>query len=169
MSADIDTHTGIGAVWLLWRPKSTRAQEHTTFLEWHDERWHYTGGSSSSPAEDDPPDADVLEIAGCGGSVSHARRLGAQHFMSPDPYLNCAEIHLGPDVGHLLVGNRRIDAPKRRKLIVAWLSPHSAAVDRPVIVAFGRDGTELSRIGPHDILDTHTWARLEKESQETDC
>jgi hypothetical protein len=30
-------------------------------------------------------------------------------------------------------------------------------------VALGRDGAELSRIGPHHSLDAHTWARLTED------
>lgn len=44
-----------------------------------------------------------------------------------------------------------------------WKSPHLSRGLRPVIVALGRDDAELSRIGPHDSLDTHTWARLREE------
>ncbi|WP_328975165.1 hypothetical protein [Streptomyces canus] len=38
----------------------------------------------------------------------------------------------------VLIGDRRIDTPEQRRLIAVWTSP---------------------RIGPHDSLDTHTWAR----------
>lgn len=33
VSADIDTTAGVGAVWVVWRPKTARAREHTALLE----------------------------------------------------------------------------------------------------------------------------------------
>ncbi len=56
-----------------------------------------------------------------------------------------------------------IEAPEQRRLIAVWTSPQSSRIAHPVIVALGRDGGELSRMGPHDSLDTHTWARLREE------
>ncbi|MFE4413112.1 hypothetical protein ACIQFZ_38620 [Streptomyces sp. NPDC093064] len=44
-----------------------------------------------------------------------------------------------------------------------WTSPQVSRGARPVIVAIGYDGTELSRMGPHDSLDTRTWERLREE------
>ncbi|MGW1787548.1 hypothetical protein ACWCO0_09320 [Streptomyces tubercidicus] len=166
VSADVDTAAGVAAVWFLWRPKCAWASEHTAVLEWHDEQWQYVGGGGSSPV-DDPADeefdVDVLEIGGEGGTVSLTRRMDAPDPLATAPWIGYAVVHLGPDVAHLLVGDRRIDAPGQRKLIAAWMCPATARRARPVIVALGRDGTELSRIGPHDTLDTHTWAQLGEE------
>ena len=66
-------------------------------------------------------------------------------------------------MGHVLIGDRRIDVPEHRRLIAVWTSPRLSRGLRPVIVALGRDDAEISRIGPHDSLDTHTWARLREE------
>lgn len=166
VSADVDTTAGVAAVWFLWQPKCAWASEHTAVLEWQDEHWQYVGGGSSSPV-DDPADeefeVDVLEIGGDGGTISLTRRMDAPDLLATAPWIGYAEVHLGPDVAHLLVGDRRFDAPEQRKLIVAWMCPPTARRARPVIVALGRDGTELSRIGPHDTLDTHTWAQLGEE------
>ncbi|MEU5533745.1 hypothetical protein [Streptomyces sp. NPDC020362] len=66
-------------------------------------------------------------------------------------------------MGHVLIGARRIENPERGKLIAVWTSSRTSLAGRPVIVALGRNGAELSRIGPHDSLDTHTRARLGEE------
>ncbi|MGY5128231.1 hypothetical protein [Streptomyces nigrescens] len=163
VSADVDTTAGVGAVWLVWLPGSPWAREYTALLEWHDEQWQYVG-SGSGPVDDDPADVDVIEICGGGFALSLTHRLDAPHSIALAPRINYAEVHLGPDVSQLLVGNRKIDAPEQRKLIAVWMSRHPSRSTRPVIVALGHDGTELSRFGPHDSLDTYTWARLEEES-----
>lgn len=162
VSADVDTTTGVGAVWLVWYPKFPWAREHTALLEWYDEQWEYVGGGSGTV--NDPPDVDVIELCGGGCALSLTRCLDAPRSVDTAPRIHCVEVHLGPDVGQILFGNRRIDAPEQRKLIAAWMSPHASRSARPVIVALGHDGTELSRIGPYDTLDTHTWARLAEES-----
>lgn len=161
VSADIDTTMGVGAVWVMWHPKSARAREYTALLERYDHQWRCVG-SGSAPLND-PADVDVIEVCGGGGVLSLTRRLDPPHSITTAPWISCAKVHLGRGVSHLLIGNRRIDAPQRRKLIAAWKSPHTDRGARPVIVALAPDGAELSRIGPHDSLDTHTWARLREE------
>jgi hypothetical protein len=32
-------------------------------------------------------------------------------------------------------------------------------------VAVGRDGSELSRIGPHDSMDSYTWAKVSGQQE----
>jgi len=44
---------------------------------------------------------------------------------------------------------------------VAWKSRSTGSGGlRPLIVAVGRDGSELSRIGPHDSMDSYTWVKV---------
>ncbi|MCR8575030.1 hypothetical protein [Streptomyces sp. Isolate_219] len=162
VSADVDTTTGVGAVLLVWYPNFPWAREHTALLEWYDEQWEYVGGGSGTVS--DPADVDVIELCGGGDALSLTGCLDAPRSVDTTPRIHCVEVHLGPDVGQILFGSRRIDAPERRKLIAAWMSPHASRSTRPVVVALGHDGTELSRIGPYDTLDTHTWARLAEES-----
>jgi hypothetical protein len=70
------------------------------------------------------------------------------------------------EVGHLLVGERRVEVPGHGRLIVAWRSrPTGSGGLRPLIVAVGRDGSELSRIGPHDSMDSYTWAKLSSQQE----
>ncbi|WP_037916758.1 hypothetical protein [Actinacidiphila yeochonensis] len=164
VSADVDTTAGVGAVWSVWRPKSERAREHTALLEWYDEQWRSLGGGITDGVHAGTGLCDVLEVRGCGGGLSLTRRLDPPRSIATAPWIGCVTLRLGPEVGHVLVGERRIDAPPgQRGLVAAWTSPHDSGRDRPVVVAFGRDGVELSRIGPYDALDTHTWARLREE------
>ncbi|MFE4415954.1 hypothetical protein ACIQFZ_18640 [Streptomyces sp. NPDC093064] len=161
VSADIDVTAGLGAVWMVWHPKSARAREHTAFLEWYGEQWRYVGGGSGPV--NDPANVDVIEIRGGGGVLSLTRRLDPPHSIATAPWITCALIDLGRDVGHVLIGNRNINVPESRKIVAVWTSPQVSRGARPVIVALGYDGTELSRMGPHDSLDTHTWDRLREE------
>lgn len=161
VSADLDTTTGAGAVWVVWRPRSAAAREHTALLERREGQWRNLG-VAGAPAEE-PDDVDVIEVRGGGGTLCPTHRHDPPHSLAGAPWISSARIHLGQEVGRLLVGNRRIDAPEQRRLVVAWMTTQAARGTRPLIVALGRDGTELSRLGPHDSLDTHTWARLREE------
>lgn len=161
VSADVDAAAGVGAIWTVWRPKSRRVREHIALLEWYDEQWRYVGGGSSSG--DDPVDVDVLDVRNGGGVLSLTRSIDPPRSITTAPWISCVKVRLGRDVDHVLIGARRIENPERCSLIAVWTSPQTDHGARPVIVALGRDGAELSRIGPHDSLDTHTWARLREE------
>ncbi|MGW3203260.1 hypothetical protein [Streptomyces sp. NPDC001135] len=166
VSADVDAASAVAAVWMLWRPKSRRTREHTELLEWYDERWQYLGGGwGDGDGDDDGADVDVLDVRTAAGSLSLTRRLGPPGSLTAAPWIGCGIVRLGPDVGHVLIGARRIEAPERRGLIAVWTSPRTGTGHgtRPVIAALAADGTELSRIGPHDGLDSHTRARLRDE------
>ncbi|MEV5593095.1 hypothetical protein [Streptomyces sp. NPDC052496] len=183
VSADADTTAGVGAVRIVWRPKSAGAREQTVLLERYEGRWRYVGGGGSGPVEE-PVDTGMLDVGSGGGALSHTRRQDPSHSAAVGPYICWAGIHVGQEVARLLVGDRlvggrlvggrlvggrlvgdrRTAAPGRRRLIVVWTAAHLGRGTRPRIVALGRDGTELSRLGPHDSLDTHTWARLREEA-----
>ncbi|MET8531887.1 hypothetical protein ABZV67_07955 [Streptomyces sp. NPDC005065] len=105
----------------------------------------------------------MIEIRGGGGALSLTCRLDPSHSMSAAPWITCTKIYLGRDVSHLLIGDRRVKTPEQRKLITVWTCPNGSRGARPTIVALDGDGTERSRIGPHDSLDTHTWAQLREE------
>jgi len=161
VSADVDDDAGVGAIWLEWRPKSPRMREHLVLLEWYGEQWRYVGGGSGSG--DGPVDVDVLDVCNGAGVLSLTRGRDLPHSLTTAPWIGCAKVRLGRDVTRVLIGDRRIDVPGHRSLIAVWTSPRIGRGLRPVIVALGRDGTELSRLGPQDSLDTHTWARLRDE------
>jgi len=161
VSADVDDAAGVGAIWILWRPKSSRMREHIALLEWFGEQWRYVGGSSGSG--DDPVDVKVLDVSNGGGVLSLTRSLDPPRSISAAPRISCVKVRLGRDASRVLIGVRRIEVPEQRSLIAVWTSPQTSHGVRPVIVALGRDGAELSRAGPHDSLDTHTWARLREE------
>ncbi|GGU73894.1 hypothetical protein GCM10010260_02110 [Streptomyces filipinensis] len=165
VSADVDATSGVAAIWLLWRPRSRRTREHTGLLEWHDERWQYLGGGWGDADGDDGADVEVLDVRHAAGSVGLSRRLDPPGSLVSAPWIGCDIVRLGSDVGHVLVGARRLEAPEQRRLIAVWKSPRTGTGrgTRPVMAALAQDGTELSRIGPHDGLDSHTWARLRDE------
>jgi hypothetical protein len=147
VSVDVDVAAGVGAVWIVWRPKSPRRREHLALLEWFGERWRYAGGGSGPG--DGPVDVDVLDVRNGGGVLSLTRRTDPPRSITAAPWIGCVKVRLGWDVGHVLVGERRIENPEPCMLIAVWTS-HQTSRARPVIVALGHDGAELSRIGPHD-------------------
>jgi hypothetical protein len=161
VSADVDTTAGVGAIWMVWRPKSPRTREHIALLEWYDEQWRYAGSASGSG--DDPVEVDVLDVCNGGGVLSRTHGIDPPSSITAALWISCAKVRLGRDVGHVLIGSRRIGNPKHCKLIAVWKSPYVSRGTRPAIVALGRDDGELSRLGPHDSLDTHTWAQLREE------
>ncbi|MEW2121741.1 hypothetical protein AB0945_42795 [Streptomyces sp. NPDC005474] len=161
VSADVDTGAGVGAVWMVWRPGSAGAREYGQIVEWYDGQWRSVGGGSSEVG--DPVDVEVIEVRVSAGSVSLTRRSDPPRSFETAPWITCAHVYLGRDVDHVLVGDRRFEVPEGRRFVVAWKGPQIRRMERPVIVALGRDGTELSRIGPLDSLDSHTWGRLRKE------
>lgn len=73
VSADVDASAGVGAVWLVWRPKSPRMREHIALLERYEEQWRYVGGGSG-PGED-PFNVDVLDVRNGGGVLSRTRSI----------------------------------------------------------------------------------------------
>ncbi|MDT0468774.1 hypothetical protein [Streptomyces gibsoniae] len=162
VSADVDITAGVGEIWIVWRPKSPRMREHIALVERYDEQWRHVGGGGCPG--DDPVDVDVLDVCSGGGVLSLTRSLDPPHSMTMAPLISCAKVRLGRDVAHVLVGGRRIAVPEQRMLIAVWASSQISRGVRPVVVALGRDGAELSRLGPRDSLDTYTWARLREES-----
>ncbi|MDD1063477.1 hypothetical protein NMG29_35805 [Streptomyces cocklensis] len=161
VSADVDDAAGVGAIWILWRPKSSQFREHVAVLEWFGERWRYVGGGSSSG--DGPVDVDVLDVRNGGGALSLTRSLDPPRSLAAAQMINCVKVRLGREVRDVLIGVRRIEVPEQRSLIAVWTSPQMNRGVRPLIVALGGDGAELSRLGPYDSLDTHTWDRLREE------
>lgn len=177
VSGDVDLDAGIGAVWLIWRPGSAKAETHTALIERCGEKWQYTGGGSESdgdvPAErlaaGRPGQVGMIELGGGAGGLSHAYRLQHRHadFIGMAPWVGSNELQVAAEVDHLLLGDRRIDVPRHGRLVVVWKSRSRGHVGiRPLIVAVGRDGSELSRIGPHDGMDSYTWARLNSQQEE---
>lgn len=171
VSGDVDREAGVGAVWLVRRPGSAKAETHTALIERCDGKWQCTGGGSRSdgdlpaerPAAGRPGQVGMIEVGGGAGGLSHAYRLRHRH---PDrigtaPWVGAGELRVAAEVDHLLLGDRRIEVPGHGRLIVVWKSPSTGRGGiRPLIVAVGRDGSELSRLGPHDSMDSYTWAEL---------
>jgi hypothetical protein len=108
----------------------------------------------------------MIECGGGAGGVSYAYRLQHPHSISAAPWVGASELRVAAEVSHLLLGDRRIQVPRNGRLIVAWKSRSTGNGGlRPLIVAVGHDGSELSRIGPHDSLDSYTWANLNSQQE----
>jgi hypothetical protein len=171
VSSDVDLDAGLGAVWVVWRPGSAKAETYTALIERCGQKWRNSGGGTAThgalPAERQaagrPGQVGMIEIVGGVGVRSYAHRLRHRH---PDsfgtaPWIGASELHLAAEVDHLLLGERRVEVPRNGTLIVAWKSPSTGRGGiRPLIVAVGHDGSELSRLGPHDGMDSYTWAQL---------
>ncbi|WP_327258430.1 hypothetical protein [Streptomyces sp. NBC_01240] len=177
VSGDVDLDAGVGAVWLVWRPGNAKAETHTALIERCGEKWHYTGGGSRSdadlPAErlaaGRPGQVGVIELGGGAGCLSYAYRRQLRHpdFTGTGSWVGSNELQVAAEVDHLLVGDRRIEVPGYGRLIVVWKSTSTGHVGiRPVIVAVGSDGSELSRIGPHDGMDSYTWTELNGQTEQ---
>lgn len=171
VSSDVDLDAGIGAVWLVWRPRAAKAETHTALMELCGEEWHYTGGGSSSDgdlpvkrsAAGQPGQVGMIELGGGAGALRRANRLRHPypHSIGTAPWIGSNQLQVAAEVDHLLVGRMtdrgaRGQQPHRRLEVPV----HRPRGTRPLIVAMGRDGSELSRIGPHDGMDSYTWAKL---------
>ncbi|MET7604114.1 hypothetical protein ABZU45_24865 [Streptomyces avermitilis] len=171
VSGDVDLDAGVGAVWLVWRPGSARAEAHTALIERCGEKWQCTARGSASggdlPAErlavGQPGQVGMIELGGGAGCLSYAYRLRHRHpdFIGMGSWVGSSELRVAAEVNHLLLGDRRIEVPGHGWLIVVWKSPSTGHGGiRPLLVAMGGDGSELSGIGPHDSMDSYTWAQL---------
>ncbi|MGW0884601.1 hypothetical protein [Streptomyces sp. NPDC002671] len=171
VSGDVDPDADVGAVWLVWRPGSAKAETHTALIERCGEKWQYIGGGSASggdlPAErlsvGQPGQVGMIELGGSAGCLSYAYRLRHRHpdFIGMGSWIGSSELRVAAEVDHILLGDRRIEVPGHGRLIVVWKSPSTGHRGiRPLLVAVGSDGSELSRIGPHESVDSYTWAEL---------
>jgi hypothetical protein len=178
VSGDVDLDGGIGAVWLVWRPGSAKAETYTALIERCGGQWQYTGSGSCTggdvaterPAAGQPGQIGMIECGGGAGGLSDAYRLQyPRSSITAAPWVGASELYVAAEVDHLLLGARRIEVPRHGRLIVAWKSRSTWNGGlRPLIVAVARDGSELSRIGPHDSMDSCTWAKLSGQ-QELAC
>jgi hypothetical protein len=130
VSGDVDPGGGIGAVWLVWRPGSAKAETHTALMERCGGRWQYTGGGSASggdvaagrSAAGEPGQVGMIECGGGAGALGCAWRLQHPGSITAAPWVGSSELRVAAEVGHLLVGGRRIEVPGHGRLIVAWKS-----------------------------------------------
>lgn len=168
VSADVDLDSGIGAVWLVRRPGSAGAETRIARIERCGGRWEYSGAGSTHGdveadrrAAGDPGQPGMIELGGRSGGVSNAYRLEHPHSpASAAPWVEASELRVAAEVGHLLIGERRIEVPAHGRVIVVWKSPPTGGGGiRPLITALGSDGSELSRIGSHDNIDSYSSAK----------
>ena len=174
VSGDVDVDVGFGAVWLVWRPWSAKAETRTALIERCGGQWQYTGGgtpggdvAAARPAAGEPGQVGMIELGGHSGCVSSAWRLQRRGPSIDAPWVEASELRVAAEVDHLLIGEqrRRVRVPGHGRMIVAWKSVNTGAGGiRPLIVAVGRDGAELSRLGPADLTDTYTTVKLREWS-----
>jgi len=176
LSGDVDVDAGCGAVWLVWRPWSSKAETYTARVEHDGGHFRHIGagvvGGGAVPGRDvaagrsaasGPGQAGMIELGGHSGGVSSAWRLQHHGPSTGAPWVGASELRVAAEVEHLLIGEqrRRVQVPGHGRVIVAWRSPNTIAGGiRPLIVAVGRNGSELSRLGPDDAMDTYTTAKL---------
>jgi hypothetical protein len=119
VSGDADPDAGCGAVWLVWRPGSAKAEMHTALVERCGGRWRCTGGSSTSdddvaldrPTAGQPGQVGMIEFGGGAGGLSLACRLQHPDSVTAAPWIGASELRVAAEVDHLLVGGRRIEVP----------------------------------------------------------
>jgi hypothetical protein len=154
VSGDVDPEAGVGALWLVWRPRAATAETHTVLVERCGEEWRYTGGGSgpgthlpaARPMSSGTGPDSVIECVATGGTLSYAHRLLRP--TRPDvvgnvPWVGYDELRVAAGVDHLLLGERRIAVPENGSLIVVWTSRstrHGGV--RPPLVALGHDGSD---------------------------
>ena len=177
LSGDVDVDAGCGAVWLVWRPWSSTAEPYTARVEHDGGHFRHIGAAgvagggavpgrdvaAGRPAASEAGQAGMIELGGHSGGVSAAWRLQHHGPGTGAPWVGASEVRVAAEVEHLLIGEqrRRVQVPGHGRVIVAWKSPNTIAGGiRPLIVAVGRDGSELSRLGPDDAMDTYTTAKL---------
>ena len=177
VSGDVDVDAGCGAVWLVWRPWSSKAGTYTARVEHHGGQFRYMGATgvvgggavldrdvpAGRPAASEPGQVGMIELGGHSGGVSSAWRLQHRGPSIDAPWVGASELRVAAEVDHLLIGQqrRRVQVPGHGRVIVAWKSPNTiVGGTRPLIVAMGRNGSELSRLGPADVMDTYTTVKL---------
>ena len=175
VSGDVDVDAGCGAIWLLWRPWSSKVRTYTARIEHDGGQFRYTGAGAGGgatldrcaaarrPAAGEPGQVGMIELCGYSGGVSWAWRVQHRGSSTDAPWVGASELCVAAEVDHLLIGEqqRRVQVPDHGRVIVAWKSPRTSAGGiRPLIVAARRDGSELSRLGPADVMDTYTAVQL---------
>jgi|GEM_PF-4842360 len=103
----------------------------------------------------------MIELGGYRGHLSIHRRQHPRPAISTAPWVGASQVQVSAEVSHLLIGERRIEVPRHGRVILAWKSVSTGSGGiRPIIIAVGHDGLELSSIGPRDSMDSYTLAKL---------
>jgi hypothetical protein len=170
LASDVDEDAAVAAVWLVHGPGSAGSAEHALEFERGD-GWRCLGGGSSGAQEFSlagRPSASVngpaimMRLVSSSASRSRTGRekdatgLG----VAGAGWVACAGFRLATEVGHLQVGGRSVPVPGHGYAIVAWRSPPALA--RPLITAMGKDGSQLSELGPNSSMDSLTWEGVER-------
>jgi hypothetical protein len=147
VAADVDADAGVGAIWLVRRPGSAKAETYSALIERCGGQWQYIGAGRRSggdlpagrPAAGQPGQIGLIEYQEGASVRSYAYRQQHPRSISTAPWIETSELQVAAGVSHLLVGERRIEVPGHGRLIVAWKSPSTGARGlRPLIVAAGQ-------------------------------
>ncbi|CAG6390943.1 hypothetical protein NMG29_36665 [Streptomyces cocklensis] len=170
VSADLDRDAGVGAVRIVWRPGSSRAETIDGVVERSAGKWVLTGGGGIADAGVPGPrravgrdgQVGVIEVLTSGGLHSRSHLPAHSGDSHGAPWVGTTELRVAAEATRLLVGDREVAVPAHGTLLLAWTSPPGgAAPRRPLILALAPDGTEISRLGPNDSIDSSTWRLLD--------
>lgn len=169
VAADLDRDAGIGAVRIVWRPGSPQAETIDAVVERSAGKWKHTGGGGIADAGVPGPrsavggegQVGVIEVLTSGGLRSRSHPAARSGQPRSAPWVGTTELRIAAEASRLLVGGREVAVPAHGTLLLAWTSPPGAAPRRPLVLALAPDGTEISRLGPNDCLDSATWRLLD--------
>ncbi|OKI00741.1 hypothetical protein A6A06_17530 [Streptomyces sp. CB02923] len=185
LSGDLDPAAGVAALQHVWRHRSARSVSCTSLFERCGDRWRWTGGGGTRPADPlpgrrlragEPGQTGMVEILGSTTTLSRAGRaaLDVPVPPCPAPMIGALELQVAAEVDHLLFGDRRVGVPSPGFLVVVWRFPPpagpappagalSGSATWPPIRCLAADGSLLSELAPLDSLDSYTWQRIADE------
>jgi hypothetical protein len=170
---DLDPDAGVAVVRVVWRPGSAQAETFDGVVERTPAgTWQETGGGGIDDAGVPGPrrslgrdgQVGVIEVLTSNGLLSWAALASRASRAHEAPWVGTTELRVAAEATHLLVGDRRVAVPPHGTVLLAWTSPPAAVPRRPLIRAMAPDGTEVSRLEPHDSLDAHTLRLLSAPS-----
>lgn len=171
VARDVDADAGVAAVWLARRAGGPDAAEEVCLFERVGGSWQYLGGGGGGEflltgrpsASRAGPASLMTSWSGCSVRSSADRDAqGHPGDLTDVGWVACAMFRVAAEVAYLQVGARRIEVPGHGYVIVAWKAPPASELPpRPPIAAIGEDGSRLTELGPHDHLDSLTWAAIE--------
>jgi hypothetical protein len=179
VAIDVDPDAGVAAIWVAHDRADQQEQDGYVWLYEHvDRRWIWASGSECSVPVADlsagraPAGQDgqigMMDVLGSCGSISLAdrRRARTGDDISDAAWVGCTFLRVAAETNQLLVGQRQITVPHHGCTVIPWKASIAIPLSgRPGISAIDPDGTYLSVLGPHDYLDSFTWARLAYETE----
>ena len=169
----------VAAIWVARDRSGQQERDGYIWLYEHvDGRWTWVSGSEyvlpvadltagRAPAGQDGQ-IGMMDVLGSFGSISlnDRRRARTGDDISDAAWVGCTFLRVAAETNQLLVGQRQIAVPHHGCTVIPWKASIAVPLSgRPRISAVAPDGTYLSVLGPHDYLDSFTWARLAYETE----